>query len=266
MSLMGRPMRLMDVRDDEKDTSLRARGTAKWHEGYTYTASASIHQGSCSSQTPIWRHPLAMRLHSCGLMVMGNRAKAHTLRDLRTTMSPDGPKERTGEMHPSAKGLRPWGSTDASKRRADAPLRGLPPGHAPSWTQGSAPRGAAIHEQGADVAVFTTSSTGRAVPGHSTARAKAQEKGSKRARRIRPSKVSRDAFARSLLVTFRRRHFRRTILSSSTEPSITPQDPVAPFDRLVRSGALRLVPPGRSPTGLPPPYGAGCAGPALDPS
>ena len=50
----------MDVRDDEKDTSLRARGTAKWHEGYTYTAPANFHQGS-------WLQPSCMGAVPLGL-------------------------------------------------------------------------------------------------------------------------------------------------------------------------------------------------------
>jgi hypothetical protein len=34
-------------------------------------------------------------------------------------------------MHPSAKGLRPWGPIDSSKRPTGAPLRGLRPGMRP---------------------------------------------------------------------------------------------------------------------------------------
>ena len=88
------------------------------------------------------------------------------------------------------------------------------------------------------------SSTGRAVPGHSTARERAQEKGRREREQIRPSKVSR-----ARLRALDHRDLQLAPLPTNDSLRIhpnrrsRPQDPVAPFGRLVRSGAaLSIVP------------------------
>jgi hypothetical protein len=78
------------------------------------------------------------------------------LRDLGTTLSPRGLKERTGGVHPSAETLRPWGSIDSSKRQVGAPLRRLCPGMRPHGLRDQLKGVQRSTSKAADVAVFPT--------------------------------------------------------------------------------------------------------------
>ncbi len=119
---------------------------------------------------------------------------------------------------------------------------------------GSAPRGSAIHEQGCGRRGLRHRH-GRREPYPGTRRhAQSARKGSKRARTDSPSKVSRGR-VRALAP----RDPQHAPFPRNDSPGVHPdrrshpQAPVAPFDRLDRSGALRPAPVAAHHPAAPPP-------------
>jgi hypothetical protein len=136
-----------------------------------------------SSQARIGRSPLALKpapMRPDGHGQEGTRT--HPFRNLWTTIHPEGPKESTRGMHPSAKTLRPWGSIDSSKRRAGAPLRGLCPGMRPHGLRDQLRGVQRSTSKAADVAVFATVIDGESRTRALARHAQSARKGSKRAR------------------------------------------------------------------------------------